>query len=639
MLQFIHTDFKVDLTHLEVVFSEINQLFSDEFSTEFSFPFEFHAADTFAKNLAFNPHYNGVNETISFPGILDRDGVLIDAILTINNVVGEFVSATISAGFSDFPNFSKKLPDLPLENFTVSDIAAHALTIIPQNYPDVNYDFRMVHTDKYDPESTQFFSFGKIFNNYASGAFLQSHIDAENVDQIVNIIQPFPYLMYVLKKAMEDAGYTLAGDILTDPDLNQALLFKDAEYYTKLTADSIPLSILNTEYDSIPYTLSGYIQHAHYYKEITIERKGNYKILGEVIRYFYWSPDGEPETGQYFSWLSDSLFKITKVSGTTTTVLTNHQIDHLIEGPINEYFPHVSWSSLSIDINVSLNPGDKIIVEKLEARRDHLTNVPYNPEVVSLDLFPLRYLNPDGSPILITSNFNKIDLKLCVPNITVGELVKFIKNSKNYKFIPDGNVVYMNKIRPSVDRQTAIDLTSTEIDKPKQTYNNKKSFEMSFRDMNVNEAYKYDTAFYDKDGIKVNVYDKKNDTIPITVDGLPLPVIDRYGIRTAYALDDAPDKIRLIFRNPMGDGLPTCFWNENFTIPNLMSNNFIEWLNFRINSVKFEWESIVSVEKMREISINSLVYAYSNYHLLNELEKERIDILWWRVSFKTEVLT
>jgi hypothetical protein len=42
----------------------------------------------------------------------------------------------------------------------------------------------------------------------------------------------------------------------------------------------------------------------------------------------------------------------------------------------------------------------------------------------------------------------------------------------------------------------------------------------------------------------------------------------------------------------------------------------------RINSIEWNWDFVISVEKFREISIQTLIYAYSNYHIPSE-EKER----------------
>jgi hypothetical protein len=41
MLVFIHANFKLDLTYLSVTFTEINQWFKDDFSTETSIPLYF----------------------------------------------------------------------------------------------------------------------------------------------------------------------------------------------------------------------------------------------------------------------------------------------------------------------------------------------------------------------------------------------------------------------------------------------------------------------------------------------------------------------------------------------------------------------------------------------------------------------
>jgi hypothetical protein len=47
---------------------------------------------------------------------------------------------------------------------------------------------------------------------------LQSNIDS------IRIMQPLPYLMHIIKTGVNDAGFTLAGDILTDADLQQATI-------------------------------------------------------------------------------------------------------------------------------------------------------------------------------------------------------------------------------------------------------------------------------------------------------------------------------------------------------------------------------------------------------------------------------
>ena len=40
-----------------------------------------------------------------------------------------------------------------------------------------------------------------------------------------------PYLLYVLKTGFADAGYELVGDILTDEDFSQQVLYSNIPYY------------------------------------------------------------------------------------------------------------------------------------------------------------------------------------------------------------------------------------------------------------------------------------------------------------------------------------------------------------------------------------------------------------------------
>jgi hypothetical protein len=70
---------------------------------------------------------------------------------------------------------------------------------------------------------------------------------------------------------------------------------------------------------------------------------------------------------------------------------------------------------------------------------------------------------------------------------------------------------------------------------------------------------------------------------------------------------------------PMLEGsTPTSYWNENVLIP---VYDFKQWLDFRINSIAWRWDFIISVENL-EISIQTLIYAYSNYHVLSEKNRK-----------------
>jgi hypothetical protein len=125
----------------------------------------------------------------------------------------------------------------------------------------------------------------------------------------------------------------------------------------------------------------------------------------------------------------------------------------------------------------------------------------------------------------------------------------------------------------------------------------------------------------------------------IKIDALPLPVITRNGVTTALSYEDETSKLRVVCMKPMpAGGTPVGYWNENVLVTSIYENEYKDWLNFRINSLEWNWDFVISVEKFREVSIQTLIYAYSNYHILSEMEKERLNSMYWRITAKTESL-
>jgi hypothetical protein len=628
MLVFIHANFKLDLTYLNVTFSEQNPWFKDEFSTEFSFPFDLYLDSELSKNSGFEAHYYASNNTI-FNGYLDRDGLLIDATLKFQGRRGKIISAIINAGLENFPSFNKKLSELELEIKPVFDIIADADAVIQLGYPETNYNYPMVHTDKYDPESTDFNGFGKIINQFRNGSFVENELMIDtNLDKINNIMQPLPYLMYVVKKAIEHAGYTLAGDILNDVDFNRALVFRDGDYYNRSKADEIPFTFKNNEYDSVLYTKSR-IEHVLFNKEITIAKKGDYIIFGSVynLRYRY----------------QDDFFTAKNATDVVIQIFKNNT-EIYYNGIRGDNKPRKSIYRLNynvdVDLPVTLEAGDKIRILKTEGRRDGTPSpTPDYPEAISLKLIPVRLRNPDGSPIISVLNLKEIDLNRVVPDMTVRDVITALKNLKNYDFSSNENVIYMNLIENKLDRNAAVDLTDYDIEEPQLDFHQDREFELSFTDGNSNPDYKYDSAIVNKSGITINGIKASEATNQIKIDLLPLPVITRNSITTAFSFDEQNSKLRLVFMNPVPEGgTPVAFQNNNVLIPAVVEFNFKNWLDFRINSEAYTWDFIISVERFREISIQTLVYAYGNYHVLSNIEKERLDHLWWRVNARSESL-
>lgn len=629
MLVFIHANFKLDLTYLNVNFSESNPWFKDEFSTEISFPFDLYLDSELSKNSGFEAHYNATTNDTIFYGYLDRDGQLIDAVLEFQGRKGKTISAVITAGLDNFPSFDKKLSDLLLEVKPVTDIIEDATAVMKLGYPDTNYNYPMIHTDKYDPTTADWNGFGKIINQYKNGAFVENELVPEtNLDKINNIIQPLPYLVYVVKKAIEFAGYTLAGDILNDSDFNRALMWRDADYYKRSDREETPFIFKNEEWTSSAFTKSNF-EHVLFDKEITIDKKGDYIVFGSLynLRYRYTDAFNTAHNGSDVSiiiYKNNTVIYQSGISGNNKPNQNFYQLNYTID----------------IDLPVELNVGDKIRIKKIEPRRDATpSQTPDYPEAISLKVVPIRFRNPDGSPIISVLNLNEIDLNKVVPDMSVRDVITALKNCKNYDFTSDDKVIYMNRIESKLDRTTAVDMSKNDVEEPELLYHEDREFELSFTDGASIATYKYDTAIVNRKGITVNGIAASEETSQIKIDLLPLPVITRNSITTAFSLDDQTSKLRLVFMNPVPEGgTPVAFFNPNILIPSIAENEFKNWLNFRISSNTWKWDFLISVEKFREINVQTLIYAYGNYHVFSNIEKERLDHLWWRINATTESL-
>jgi hypothetical protein len=636
MLVFIHANFKLDLTYLSVTFTEINQWFKDDLSTETSIPFDLYLDADLSKNSGFQSHYNANQNQTIFSGYLDKDGELKAAVLQFLSKKGDFINAVINAGTDNFPSFDKKLSELNLETKTVENIVTDAVSLISKEYPETNYNFPMVHTDKYDPTNEEWHGFEKTINKYVSGEFLANTLDLEtNIDSIRNIMQPLPYLMHIIKTGVEDAGCTLAGDILEDRDLQQALPFRDGEYYKQTTKEETPLVYKNNEYDALAF-INNSFQYVRFEKEVTVTKKGDYILFGTIYSLVY-SARKDPAWSHDRYRCSSLEISIVKISGGITTPLASFL--QYREGAGTQNL-RLDIKENSFDVPVSFEEGDIIRIIKIEPKRDYTpSKTPDYPEAISLKLIPVRFRYPDGSPIISTLNLNEINLKQVVPDMTFRDLIMIIKNWKNYEFIPVGKVIYMNRIELKLNRESAVNLSEFEIEEPEQTFHEDRQFELAFTDGKAHEVYKYDSILVSKDSVIVNNYTVKDTVNTIKIDALPLPVIARNGITTALSYEDETSKLRVVFMKSMpAGGTPVAYWNEAVLIPAVYISDYEDWLSFRINSVGWNWDFVMSVEKFREITIQSLIYAYSNYHIFSEIEKERLNSMFWRITAKSESL-
>ena len=168
MHKIVHELFELDLTNFGLSFVEENQWYSDQYFTKYSFPFPFKLTEELLKIFGYFLDDNNKFMQTKFNVVYYLGNKREIAVFEIESQVGLELEASVRYGFEEFPNWNKKLSELPLEvipSASITNIFTHAKTIIPQKWPAVNYNYPQLFTEKYDTTVETWQSFQKTINN------------------------------------------------------------------------------------------------------------------------------------------------------------------------------------------------------------------------------------------------------------------------------------------------------------------------------------------------------------------------------------------------------------------------------------------------------------------------------------------
>lgn len=615
MLKIIHSKFQLDLSNYDISIVEENVWFSDRFFTNYILPFSFKITDELNAALGDLLSYNSQSATTYFDVKFYHNGKEHDAVFEIEEIVGRDASGSLSFGLEELPNYNKKLSELDLDDFDIPNpetIYTHAENVITKTWPEVTHNFVQVHTDKFSADDAQWEAFEGIINKkIPGGSFVQNTYDAVNDKQLnKNIIIPQPYLLHVLSRGMLDAGYTLAGDVLTDTDLQKTLFSEISSYYHTINTDSEELYMHNQEYSSTQETILGI-----YSKNLILNQKGRYKIAGNITirRWFLKANAGLSFNGQRI-W-SNTVGRNDPKFGTFT-------------------FP--------IDINVDFFEGATAIINfgSRQFYGDVVDDVfTDEPKVIcDLSITQLSKLDDNGNllPTLILPN--KIKLNKCVPDITFGDFVKVLKNWKNLELIPDGSTMYMNYIENQLTVANSKSLKDFEVKLPKRLPTQGKSFLLKFQEVSSEEDYVYEEVYVDVKGVSSSGFIKQEDTAEIIINALPLPVIYKNNVSTAHHFLDDASKLKVVLYEGAQAKENLAEPPTGLLIPNIHEKHYKKWFVFRINGQNFNWSLKMYEEQLRDLTIRDKVFAYNNHHIIKSLNKDLVSPGVWLIEIETESL-
>lgn len=608
ILKLILSELELDLSTYEFSMIEENNWLNDKVSSKYTYPVDIEL--TPEQNVALG-HITEIN-LAEYDSLLDGQfyamGLKHDCVFEIEKHIGTQLSGQIRYGLEEFPNFDKELSGLPLEYVELqTSIFDYAKTIIDKTWPEVNFNFPQVITDKIDTDTDQWAFFEGIVNNYVAGDFLINEFDSVNNVQINrNIIQPLPYVLHILQKGFEDAGYSLAGEILEDPEFKKATVYALSEFYYSFSSETQEVQVRLNE------PIPGHTQR--FAKTITFPEPGRYKIAGNLyLRKNYMS-----ESNAYFKLNNRTVasYRFTKPPNKKYRelyVAVDFNIDFKgTEGPME-------FTSLSY--NVQNLPGDDS----------------YDALILDVSVTQLSAYDANGNliPTLVTPN--QINLPKCVPNMSFGEFTTAIARWKNYGIVVRDNVVTMDKKVAELQADdTIFNFTEFEVEKPERNFNRGKTFTLEFF-KHEHPDYSFPAMYIDNDGYKLSPFIKRDDTDEIIINGLPLPLKPKGDIVTAHGFLDDTSKAFIVLYDGLTGGLNLAQDPASLGLVNIYENNYREWLRFLINSIRTVWSFLTSYERIYQLKVSDIIYAYRQYHIIRKLTRKntRINVIETEIELET----
>ena len=558
---FVTSQFVLDLSRISISYQEENPRFKDTFFTQYSLPFEFQMNADLRLRMGNYTALNATKLKKKYEGYHIMDGRVRKGTLEILSVEGNIVSAQIDSGFEQLPNFDKKLCDLPLLRHRVADIYQHAKEVCQQKYPEVDYNFPRVVYPK-DTSQRGWEHYMGFINHYLGDAF--AHYE-------YNIMHPMPYLLYVLKTGFANAGYELAGDILTDEDFSQQVLYSNIPYYLTTSQQEHLLTAVAPTYEfATAGTWRLVCDNQLIRGEVTLRLKLNNVIIRE------------------FSFEKKDRLSFTQLLSIDSTPQT---LSLEIEGTPHQHL------SMNLNIVAQHSEGGNVIEQ---------------------------IINP-----------NIVDLKRAVPDVTFGDLVKTIKNWKNYDITIEGNKLYMNRIRVE-ERSNVKDFSPWEVREPKKTFLTKQSYLIKFPEMD-DKAYQLPVIQVTDNSYQVLKADEANTLTNVTevqIGGYCLPRVMYQGHYTAVARKGGEQTIGLIWYNGLHNNQNNAGFRKALTPP-LVAEYWKDWYKMRIAAAEYTWSFICNKNQFRHIALRDTILAYKQRMLIKSLNKTVLDKEHYQVEITT----
>ena len=578
---------ELDISHIKLERVENNSYFSDTFWGTSSYPFELHI-DSLHPQFIYTPNTKGFKREYS-EVILMEDGKIEAAKLIVLECQGNKVSFQFIVGFDDLPNSNKKLSEFDFPKIKTKDLYTHAESLLPKKYPDVKYNFPAVHTSMVDTTNKLFKDFKGTYNLYKDGKFVKNRTDFEDSKIInENIMNPSLYLLYILEKGIEDAGYLLEGNIFNDQLLKSVMVFKGFnQIYDLKFPDPMIWHIQREDYDRMD--THGVYPNTYFYNKVCDNNiHGIFKVKGDFD-----FETNVPRGGQ-----GEFTFKL------------GDEVLFTVKGKEGYHKFEFAYTN-DPKSNRLLSVEGKYLCHPADLRR----------RIMTAEVSPIGIFDEDNNIINPNFDSSEIDLSKYVPDITFGDFLRKIKNTFNLDiFRRKGRIISMDLINNNLNKYENIkDISEYDVLHPKITFNAYSSFLLKFQ--YENEQYPLSSLYVDKTGCYSDRYVTQEDTIEIISQAIPLPLESKNNINSAKYISDDDSYISLIIFNGLDNGQNNTQDNKPLLWNNLYSKYWQKWLKFRINAISFTWNFTALKEKIKDITVKKKLYAYHKVHIPKKITR------------------
>lgn len=207
-----------------------NAFLQGEIKAEFSLPLDLPVTPKNTRALQYINYNHQRIPVKSFPAKFYVGEILYgNCTLTVRTITENRYSTSLLFGLATLSCLTKRLPEIDYEGnrqigISQEECFVHADTVASGNYPDEDYTFFPVKNEKFYTDKNP--DWEKIINNYRPGIEFKRN----PVGQHLNALIPFPFVAYIIRRALLEDGYSPAGSFFAMTEDEQLTLWNNREF-------------------------------------------------------------------------------------------------------------------------------------------------------------------------------------------------------------------------------------------------------------------------------------------------------------------------------------------------------------------------------------------------------------------------